>query len=82
MRLLESEVYRGKQIRIYIVHAFGFTHAAEPTLGVRIDGKVIDNQVTLPDVSRLSDALEWGHTVVDRLLTGGTGTPAMMPSPV
>lgn len=82
MRLLESEVYRGKQIRIYIVHPGGFTHAAVPTLGVRIDGKIIDNHVTLPDTSRLSDAMEWGHTVVDRLLTGGTGQPALMPSPV
>lgn len=82
MRLLESEVYRGKQIRIYIVHPGGFTHSAVPALAVRIDGKVIDNHVTLPGISRLGDALEWGHTVVDRLLTGGTGQPALMPSPV
>ena len=82
MRLLQSEVYRGKQIRIYIVHPGGFTPSAVPRLGVRIDGKVIDNQVTLPGVSRLSEALEWGHTAVDRLLTGGTGHPALLPSPV
>ena len=82
MRLLEAEVYRGKQIRIYIVHSFGVTYAATPTLGVRIDGKVIDNQVTLPGIFRLGDALEWGHSAVDRLLTGRTGKPARMPTPV
>ncbi|WP_135228463.1 hypothetical protein [Deinococcus fonticola] len=80
MRLLESEVYRGKQIRVYIVHPGGFTPSPVPALGVRIDGEIIDAQVTLPGTFRLSEAMEWGHVTVDRLLSGGTGRPSLLPS--
>lgn len=69
MRLLESEVYRGRQIRVYIVHPGGFTYSPVPALGVRVDGQVIDDKPVLPDVFRLSEALDWGHSAVDRLLS-------------
>lgn len=69
MRLLESEVYRGKQIRVYLVCP-GDLEAAPaqraPKLGVRIDGKVIGGRPVLASVYELGRALAWGRRVVDR----------------
>lgn len=75
MRLLKSEVYRGRQVRVYIVHPGGFTHAPQPALGVRIDGQVVEQKPYLTDMNQLSDALVWAHAAIDRLMGGQPGQP-------
>ena len=69
MRLLESEVYRGRQIRVYLVCPGDL--GAEPgqrvpRRGVRVDGQVVGGRAVLASVRELRRALAWGRRVVDR----------------
>lgn len=83
MRLLESEVYRGKQIRIYVVYPGEWSLAQVPSLGVRIDGSVIEDETLLKGFSQIGEALAWGRAAVDRRLGRSRGAHLILtPSPV
>lgn len=83
MRLLESQVYRGKQIRVYVIYPDGPSKMALPSLGVRIDGKVFENRAFLKDAKQLGEALQWGRSAVDCLLGGDRAASAgLLPAPV
>lgn len=81
MRLMNSELYRGKRIRVYLLHS---ETALSPTamLAVRIDGEVVEDTPWLAGVTDEADALAWGRAAIDRTL-GPDGHDPMMPtSPV
>lgn len=75
MRLLESEVYRGRQIHVYVVYPGDLCRAPTPALGVRVDGAVLEGQAFLKNVTRLAEALDWCRRAVDRRLTGKGRAP-------
>lgn len=83
MRLLESEQYRGKQICVYVIYPDGPSKAPIPSLGVRVDGKVMENEAFLQNIHELQGALNWGRNAVDRLLgRDQSHQPMFLPSPI
>ena len=83
MRLLESEEYRGKQICVYVIYPEGPSQAAAPSLGVRVDGAVLEETAFFQDIHHLPDALAWGRRAVDRVLgMDHSHDPTLLPSPV